>query len=109
VEYRTGLIEFALDQLDFIESKLNEACTDPASQKAAATEAGGAIPQLKERLRAEDPTKYAQCAFLGDVFDNDRWSNLATMEREQFLAEAASTNRAIAAARTVLAEPTSAE
>ena len=54
MHYRTDLADFVLDQLDFIQGKLREARDDPASQKGAIIEAGGAISQVRERLWAQE-------------------------------------------------------
>ena len=110
VVYRTDLVAFVLDQLDFIEEKLREACADPASQKAAVTEASGAVPQLRDRLRAEDEPKATLCMFafraLVDRNAFDWWAKLAKMERKEFLEECAplldTDTGAIAAVRAVV-------
>jgi|GEM_PF-2387401 hypothetical protein len=109
VVYRTNLAAFALDQLDFIEGKLKEAHDHPASQKDAVIEAGGVIPQLRERLWLENPTKAAQCLLaIRDLFDGcagDWWAKLADMDREQFLQEVRALldpeNGGIAAAKSI--------
>jgi capsid protein len=109
VAYRTGLAEFVLDQLNFIECKLKEARDNPASQKGAVIEAGGAVPQTRERLWSEDKTKATQCLLaFRPLVDSDAtawWTKLAEMDREQFLQEVASLlgpEGPIAAARLVL-------
>ena len=89
--YRTDLADFVLDQLDFIECKLKEACDNPVSQKGAVIEAGGAVPQIRERLWSEDETKATQCLLaFSALVDRDAaawWAKLAEMDREQFLLE----------------------
>jgi len=72
MEYRTGLNQFVLDQIDFIEGKINEAIADPSSQKGAITEAGGIIPQLKERLWSEDKDRAGLCMYaFPELVDRD--------------------------------------
>jgi len=106
MHYRTDLADFVLDQLDFIDGKLREARDDPASQKGAIIEAGGAISQVRERLWAQDKTRATQCllAFPALVDRNASawWTKLAEMDREQFLPEVDRLFNAIAAVRSVL-------
>jgi hypothetical protein len=107
-EYRTDLKEFVLDQIDFIETKLNEAVADAVSQKGAITEAVGVVPQLRERVWAEAEGLGSSCmlAFpeLVDRDGVDWWDKFAVMEREKFLNEASALlgeNGKLAVARSV--------
>ena len=59
--YRTPLNDFVLDQIGFVECRLNEAVRDAASQLSAITEASGVVPQLRERMVSEDKDKTVQC------------------------------------------------
>lgn len=90
--YRTDLIAFVLDQLDFMECKINEACADQASQKGAVLEACGIIPQVRARLWSEAPDKATQCLFgsphLIEQDAADWWGKLAGMDRDEFQQEA---------------------
>jgi hypothetical protein len=65
--FRTDLTDFLLDCLDLAECKLREAQNDPASQKAALTEAGGAFPLMAMRLREEDPLKFGRWALMAEI------------------------------------------
>jgi hypothetical protein len=47
----TEFTPFVLDLLDFFEEKLREAIADEACQAGAVSEAGGALPLLRDRLR----------------------------------------------------------
>jgi hypothetical protein len=90
--YRTPLDDFILDQIAFVEDKLNEAIRDAASQLSATAEASGVVPQLRERIFFEDQGKATQSArACPELFDRDAlnwWNTLAVMERTQFLSEA---------------------
>lgn len=109
IEYRTDLDSFVLDQLDFIECKLREARDDAASQKGAVTEASGIIPQVRDRLWAENEKKATQCLLVfPKLVERDAeewWRALAAMERKKFLLETQDlldpVNGAIAGARLV--------
>ena len=52
-----ALLAFVLDQIGFVECKLNEAVRDAASQLSAITEASGVVPQLRERMVSENKTR----------------------------------------------------
>lgn len=90
--YRTPLNDFVLDQIGFVECKLNEAVRDASSQISAITEASGVVPQLRERMFSEDQDKTVQCVQVcPQLFDRDAldwWNRLAVMERKKFLSEA---------------------
>jgi hypothetical protein len=90
--YRTPLNDFVLDQIDFVECKLNEAIRDAASQISAVTEASGVVPQLRERMFSENQDKTIQCAqACPELFDRGAlawWNRLAVMERTKFQSEA---------------------
>jgi hypothetical protein len=92
LRYRTPLNDFVLDQIDFVECKLNEAVRDAASQISAITEASGVVPQLRERMLSEDQDTTVQSAqACPELFDRGAlawWNRLAIMERTQFLSEA---------------------
>ena len=92
LRYRTPLNDFVLDQIDFVECKLNEAVRDAASQISAITEASGVVPQLRERMFSEDQDTTVQSAqACPELFDRRAlawWNRLAIMERTQFLSEA---------------------
>ena len=68
--YRTPLNDFFLDQIAFVEDKLNEAIRDAASQLGAT--ASGVVPQLRERIFSEDQGKATQCVrACPELFDRD--------------------------------------
>jgi hypothetical protein len=85
-------VDFVLDQIDFVECKLNEAVRDAAAQISAITEASGVVPQLRERMFSEDQDKTLQCAqACPELFNRDAldwWNRLALMERTKFLRDA---------------------
>jgi len=85
---RTDFTAFVLDLLDFMEEKIHEAVDDERSRPAAISEAAGAIPLLRDRLR-EDEVAQAQFMLVFDAqtFDADAskwWSDLAQMGRAEF-------------------------
>src|SRR5262249_46634080 len=83
--------DFILDQIGFVERKLNDAIRDAASQIGATIEASGVIPQLRERMLSEDRDRATQCLLAcPELFDRDAlnwWNKLAVMDRTQFLTE----------------------
>jgi hypothetical protein len=84
--FRTDLKEFLLDCLDFIERKVHDACADATSQKGAMIEAGGVGPLMAERLRAEDPTKFASVLLVAeDLLNTLLCERLSNMDRDEFL------------------------
>jgi hypothetical protein len=90
---RTELAPLLLDLLDFMGEKIQEAMADEVSQAGAVSEAAGAVPLLRDRLR-EDETRQAQfmLAFDKQMYDADAakwWTDLARMERAEFEKEAA--------------------
>jgi hypothetical protein len=92
-KYRSSLVAALLDLLDFIDEKLREALDDPASQLAAATEAGCAMPLMLERLREDEVIGATFVLVLGTKLERQHWlewwHNFARMEREEFGREAA--------------------
>jgi hypothetical protein len=50
----TEFAPFVLDLLDFIVEKLREAVADETCQTAAVSEAAGALPLLRDRLRENE-------------------------------------------------------
>jgi hypothetical protein len=52
---------FVLDLLDFTEKKLREAIADEASQAGAISEAAGALPLLRDRLREDEVVSSFWC------------------------------------------------
>jgi hypothetical protein len=90
--YRTPLNDFVLDQIGFVERKLNDAIKDAASQIGATIEASGVLPQLRERMFSEDEDRATQCLLAcPELFDRDAlnwWNKLAVMDRTHFLSEA---------------------
>jgi hypothetical protein len=92
--YRTPLNDFILDQIGFVECKLNDAIRDAACQIAATIEASGVVPQLRERMFSEDQDKATQCVLAcPELFDRDAlnwWNELAVIDRTQFLSKASS-------------------
>ena len=54
----TELAPFVLDLIDFMEEKIQGSMADEASRAGAVSEAAGALPLLRDRLR-EDETRKA--------------------------------------------------
>jgi hypothetical protein len=87
---RAPLVDALLDGLDFVEERLREALGDQTSQFAAVTEAGCAMPFLRDRLR-EDEVKWANFVLvLGTRIEHgywrEQWDELARMKSEAFAA-----------------------
>jgi hypothetical protein len=85
---RTEFAAFMLDLLDFMEEKIREAIDDECSRSAAISEAAGAVPVLRDRLR-ENEVAQAQFMLVFDaqMFDADAakwWSDLEQMDRTEF-------------------------
>ena len=62
----TAFAPFVLAILDFMEEKSRDAIADESFRTSAVSEAAGAIPLLRDRLR-EDETKQAQFMLVFDV------------------------------------------
>jgi hypothetical protein len=85
---RTEFAPFVLDLLDFMEEKVREALDDEGSRPAAISEAAGAVPLLRDRLR-ENAVTQAQFMLVFDaqMFDAGApkwWSDLAKIDRDEF-------------------------
>jgi hypothetical protein len=91
-KYRTPLTESLLDLLDFVEERLREALDDPASQLAAATEAGCAMPVIWQRLHEDEVIGANFVLVLGAKLERlhwqEWWHDFARMERKAFAVEA---------------------
>jgi hypothetical protein len=85
---RTELASFVLDLVDFVEEKLREGLADESLRAAAVSEASGAVPLLRDRLREDDAMKTNFMLLLdSQVYDADAakwWSDLAGMDRAGF-------------------------
>jgi hypothetical protein len=90
---RTELAPFLLDLLDFMEEKIREAMADQSSQVGAVSEAAGAVPLLRDRLREDDNTKVGFMLVLDEaLYGPDAvnwWTVLGRMERPIFEKHAA--------------------
>jgi hypothetical protein len=89
---RTELAPFLLDLLDFMEEKIQEALADEASQAGAISEAAGALPLLRDRLREDDAMK-AQFIlvfydYLYEPHVTEWWAVFARMDRATFQKQA---------------------
>ena|ERR1700738_1243210 len=103
---RTDLVDTLLDLLDFVEERIREAIDDPAARLAAITEAGCAIPLLRDRL-CEDDLKWSTFVLvMGSKIEKQYWrqwwEDLAKMELEEFTEEAAIIFKEIAPLRKFL-------
>lgn len=86
--YRTALADALLDLLDFIDERLREALDVPASQLAAATEAGCAMPVIMDRLAEDEAIGLNFLLVLGTSLERqhwrDWWDNFAHSDRDEF-------------------------
>ncbi|MCC8950419.1 hypothetical protein H8A97_36450 [Bradyrhizobium sp. Arg62] len=85
---RTEFADFVLDLMDFMEEKLAEALADETSRAGAVSEAAGAMPLLRDRLRENDVAN-AQCILaLGNMIEQrwatEWWEDFAKMDRAEF-------------------------
>jgi hypothetical protein len=85
---RTDFTDFVLDILDFMEEKLREAIDDESARRAAISEATGAVPLLRDRLR-EDELTLTRFMMVFDVqllepHATPWWTEIARMERAEF-------------------------
>ncbi|MPZ59558.1 MAG: hypothetical protein GEU91_24400 [Rhizobiales bacterium] len=76
---RTAIREFSLDLLDFMQERLQECLADPASCRAALSDASCAFRILRRRLRAEAKDRFTQLVL---VYDGDLES-LANLEQPE--------------------------
>jgi hypothetical protein len=85
---RTDFTPLILDLLDFIEEKIAEALESEVSRRAALSEAAGAIPLLRERLRQNELANAQSILALGNAIEerwvSEWWDGFAKMERDEF-------------------------
>jgi hypothetical protein len=90
---RTELAPFLLDLLDFMEEKIQEALADEASQAGAISEAAGALPLMRDRLREDDVMKAQFMLVFSDYLFEPNvaewWAVFARMDRATFEKQAA--------------------
>lgn len=96
----TALGPFLLDLLDFIDEKMTEAGDRP-SRRAALADAAGAIPIIRDRLRRENKTAFAQVMLIGFIEADP--SQMAGLAEEAFALAMEDFRGRIAAARNVIA------
>jgi hypothetical protein len=91
-KYRTALVDALLDLLEFVDEKLREALNDPASQLAAVTEAGCAMPLMLERLHEDQAIGLSFMLVLETKLEKQHWRQwwdaFAQSEREEFCRDA---------------------
>jgi len=84
----TEFAPFVLDLLDFIEEKLREAIADEACQAGAVSEAAGALPLLRDRLRENEDVQATFILVFSDYLYGphaaDWWPVFARMDRPAF-------------------------
>lgn len=68
--FRTDLVAYLMDLLDFVEDRIKKSQSDPSSRNGALTEAMGAFPIIRDRLLREDQALHAQLMLVG-FFDED--------------------------------------
>lgn len=85
---RTDFTAFVLDLLDFIEERIREAIDDEASRFAALSDAAGALPVLRDRLRENEVVQANFILVFGNTFEErwapEWWEDFAKMERAEF-------------------------
>jgi hypothetical protein len=105
-KFRTSVADALLDLLDFVDEKLREALDNPASQFAAATEAGCAMPVILDRLREDPAIGLNFLLVLETKLEKEHWwqwwDDFANSEREDFCRDAKDVLHRIEALRTVL-------
>jgi hypothetical protein len=88
----TEFAPFVLDLLDFMEEKLREAIADEASQAGAVSEAAGALPLLRDRLRENEVVQATFILVFSDYLYSphaaDWWTVFSRMDRPAFQKEA---------------------
>jgi hypothetical protein len=104
---RTEFMFSILDLIDFIDEKICEAIADESLRAAAVSEAAGALPLLRVRLR-EDEVVQAQfilvfSEYLYGPFVAQWWTEFARMDREAFEKEAEALVGRLAVLRQVAA------
>ncbi len=86
--WRTEFTAFVLDLLDFVEEKIGEALETEDSRRAALSEAAGAIPVLRERLRENDVVNAHFILALHNMIEerwaSEWWEDFAKMDRGEF-------------------------
>jgi hypothetical protein len=90
---RTEFAPFVLDLIDFMDEKVQEAIADEDSRAGAVSEAAGALPLLRDRLR-EDETAKARFMLVFDEYlygpqATHWWAEFARMDRAAFEEQAA--------------------
>jgi hypothetical protein len=89
---RTEFTPFVLDLLDFMEEKLKEAIADEACQAGAVSEAAGALPLLRDRLRENEEVMATFMLVFSDYLYGphaaDWWPVFARMDRSAFVKQA---------------------
>jgi hypothetical protein len=103
---RADRAEIILDLLDFVEEKIKEAIDNPAAQVAAATEAGCAMPVLRDRL-CEDEVEWTKFLLvMGNRIEQGYWRawwrDVAVASHEDFLEEAATLGKQLSVLRAIV-------
>jgi hypothetical protein len=103
----TEFAPFVLDLLDFTEKKLREAIAVEASQAGAISEAAGALPLLRDRLREDEVVQAQFFLVFSDYLYGPHvaqwWTGFARMDRPAFEKEAEALVRLLAVLRQVVA------
>ena len=103
----TQFAPFVLDLLDFAEKKLREAIADEASQAGVISEAAGALPLLRDRLREDEVVQAQFFLVFSDYLYGPHvaqwWTGFARMDRPAFEKRAESLVRLLAVLRQVVA------
>lgn len=102
--HHTEFATLVLDLMDFIEEKIGEAIEDEGARAGAVTEAGGAIPVLRDRLGEKEHVRTLFTLALDNPMNDSAnwWSGLARKDRAEFEAEAETLLKAWAALRQVV-------
>jgi hypothetical protein len=107
---RTELAPFILDLLDFMDEKISEATADEAFRPCAVSEASGALPLLRDRLREDEVVQAQFILVFSDYLYGPHftqwWTEFARMGREAFEKEAEALVGLLAVLRQVAAAAT---
>lgn len=80
-KFHTDLVGYLLDLLDFVEEKFKDVQNNRALRNSALSEAMGAFPIVKDRLKREDQVMLTQFLLIG-FFDEDLTQLMALPEDE---------------------------
>jgi len=101
MKYRTDLVAYSTDLLDFAEERLNEAQEDPSWREAALDEAAFALRLMEDRLRRENKDDVIGPLAVSGFFEQDL-KKLSGLTEGEFTEKAADLRRRFELARSLL-------